>query len=122
MEANKNETVPFLEIPAFKVVQPLGEFFIITISADVLLSISYAEPMQYVDEFGNVKGSQRVKDDKRLKEIAKYIDSVEMAFPNSIILAANYTQKGDISKDESERWSFYEDNKCGQYKIRIPKK
>lgn len=110
----------FKEYPAMKVTQPLGDFYIITISAEDLLSVSYSEPMQYIDEFGNVKGSQRTKDDKRLKEIAKYIDSVEMAFPNSIILAANYTERGTISKNEAERWQIVENSECGIYKIRIP--
>lgn len=119
---DSNQKQPFLELTALKVNQPLGDFYIITISAADLLSISYSEPMQYTDEFGNVKGSQRPEDDKRLKEIAKYIDSVEMAFPNSIILAANYTRNGTISKDESERWQIVEDKKCNTFKIQIPKK
>jgi DNA phosphorothioation-associated DGQHR protein 1 len=112
----------FKEIPALKVKQPLGDFYVITIRAEDLLAISYSEPMQYIDEFGNVKGSQRNKDTKRLKEIAKYIDSVEMAFPNSIILAANYKKNGTISKDASERWEVIEDERCGIFKLRIPKK
>ena len=113
---------PFIEIPAFRVEQPLGLFYVIKIKASDLLAISFSEPMEYKDEFGKVKGSQRPKDVKRLKEIAKYIDSVEMAFPNSLILAANYTQTGIISKDEDERWKVIEDKNCGIYKLIIPKK
>lgn len=112
----------FIEIPAFRVEQPLGDFYLVKINANDLLSISFSEPMQYIDEYGNVKGSQRKKDTKRLKEIAKYIDSVEMAFPNTIILAANYSPKGVISQNNSERWEIIEDKECGIYKIRIPKK
>ncbi|SKA13776.1 DNA phosphorothioation-associated DGQHR protein 1 [Chitinophaga eiseniae] len=112
---------PFLEIPALKVQQPLGDFYVMTMSAEQLLSVSFSEPMAYQDEFGKVKGSQRAKDEKRLKEIAKYIDSVEMAFPNSIILAANYTPTGVVSKDESERWKVIEDKECSIYKIIIPR-
>lgn len=114
--------IPYLVIPAFKVQQPLGDFYIIKITAADLLSISFSEPMEYKDEFGNVKGSQRPKDIPRLKEIAKYVDSVEMAFPNSIILAANYTATGVVSKDETERWRVEEDKECGIHKLIIPKK
>ncbi|MDN3548922.1 DGQHR domain-containing protein [Mucilaginibacter aquaedulcis] len=117
-----SETYAYLEIPAFKVQQPLGDFFIIKISAEDLLSISFSEPMEYKDEFGNVKGSQRPKDEKRLKEIARYIDSVEMAFPNSIIIAANYTQNGVVTNDDSERWYVIEDKDCGIHRLIIPKK
>ncbi len=112
----------YLELPALKVIQPLGDFFIIKLSPEELLSISFSEPMAYINERGQVKGSQRKKDEKRLTEIARYIDSVEMAFPNSIILAANYTQLGTVSMDESERWRIEENTDCGIVKIIIPKK
>ena len=110
----------YLVIPALKVHQPLGDFYIISISARELLNITFSEPMKYVDNSGNVKGSQRPKDIKRLKEIATYIESVEMAFPNSIILSANYTQDGDITKDKNERWYIKEVD--GNFKLVIPKK
>lgn len=115
MENNKN----YLELPALKVNQPLGEFYVISISAKDLLSISFSEPLKYIDNSGKVKGNQRPKDEKRLKEIAKYIESVEMAFPNSIILAANYTESGKISEDTTERWNITQDEKG--LKLIIPK-
>jgi DNA phosphorothioation-associated DGQHR protein 1 len=115
-----NSEVNFLEINCLKVAQPLGDFFVISIPAKTLLEISFSEPMKYIDNSGNVQGSQRPKDEKRLKDIAKYIDSVEMAFPNSIILAANYTENGNISKNKDERWRVVEND--GIYKLIIPKK
>lgn len=108
----------YLELPALRIQQPLGDFYVISIKANKLLDISFSEPLKYIDSLGNVQGSQRPKDEKRLKEIAKYIDSVEMAFPNSIILAANYTQSGTILKDEAKRWRI-EENECG-HKLIIP--
>jgi DNA phosphorothioation-associated DGQHR protein 1 len=116
---NKGENV-FLEVPALKVKQPMGDFYVITISARELLDISFSEPMKYIDNSGHVQGSQRPKDTKRLKEIAKYIETVEMAFPNSIILAANYTPNGGISKDGGERWKITNENNL--HKILIPKR
>lgn len=113
------ENSAYLILPALKVRQPLGDFFVVSISARELLDISFSEPLKYIDNSGNVQGSQRPKDEKRLRQIAKYIDSVEMAFPNSIILAANYTPMGNISKDDNERWRVDEIN--GEYRIIIPK-
>ena len=108
----------YLVLPALRVKQPLGDFFVVSINATKLRKIAFSEPLKYIDSSGNVKGSQRPKDEKRLKEIAKYIDSVEMAFPNSIILTANYTQLGEILKNEADRWRIEEDE-CG-YKLIIP--
>ena len=112
----------FLELPAIRVEQPLGEFYVVRFKAQDLLDISFSEPLRYIDEFGNVRGSQRPKKKSRLQQIAKYVDSVEMAFPNTIILAANYTKVGTVSKDQSERWKIIEDKICGMHKLVIPKK
>ncbi|MCZ8217396.1 MAG: DGQHR domain-containing protein, partial [Cyclobacteriaceae bacterium] len=112
----------YLELYALKVKQPLGDFYVISISARELLEVSFSEPLRYVDNSGNVKGNQRTKDARRLKEIAKYIDSVEMAFPNSIILSVNYTPQGHITKDTTERWRVIEENQTGLCKIIAPKK
>ncbi|MCZ4245460.1 DGQHR domain-containing protein [Pedobacter punctiformis] len=110
----------FLELQALKVNQPLGEFYVVSISAKDLLSVSFSEPLRYIDSSGAVQGSQRVQDDKRLKEIATYIETVEMAFPNSIILGANYNKNGIISKDGDERWRITKDENCGTFKLIIP--
>ncbi len=120
LQMDNKEEKYFLEVPALKVTQPLGDFYVITISAEKLLAITFSEPLGYIDNTGNVKGSQRPKDIRRLKEIGTYIDSVEMAFPNTIILAANYTSKGNISKDETERWKL-EEKENGICTIKIPK-
>jgi DNA phosphorothioation-associated DGQHR protein 1 len=119
MDKNENN---YLEINALKVKQPLGDFFVISIDAEKLLNIAFSEPLKYVDNKGNVKGSQRPKNEKRLKEIGKYIESVEMAFPNSIILTANYNQNGQIVKNESDRWKIVENKNDGTFKLVIPKK
>ncbi len=97
----------FIKTFGIKISQPLGDFFLTKIKASDLLQISFSEELQYIDENGKLKGSQRKSDDKRLKDIAKYIDSVEMAFPNSVILAVNYTEAGELLDDEEEqRWTL----------------
>ena len=86
------------------------------------LELSFSEPLKYIDNKGNVQGSQRVKDEKRLKEIATYIETVEMAFPNSIIISANYNQNGLLVDNKNERWKIIETEIKGNYKLIIPKK
>lgn len=121
--------MPFLEFNAIKVVQPLGEFYLGTIPADKLRQVAFVEELIYADADGNRKGNQRKRDKNRLTEIARYIDSVEMAFPNSIILAANYTQQGEVLEEPAEgesseidaiRWWIEETVCAGVYKITVP--
>lgn len=100
----------YLKLPTIKVSQPLGDFFVISISARKLLNVAFSEPLKYINENGKLTGGQRVTDVKRLKEIGKYIESAEMAFPNSIILAANYTESGFITQNSKERWSIIDEN------------
>lgn len=104
------ESITFpIRIPALRVEQPLGEFYITRLSASVLLALTYSDPLR-VRDYGKsglwywLKGSQRVESQKRLKDIGRYIDTVEAAFPNSIILAANYDENGTLVDDESIRW------------------
>jgi DNA phosphorothioation-associated DGQHR protein 1 len=94
--------MPFIEAYALKVVQPLGEFYLTAFPADKLLQVAFAEELMYIDATGKQKGNQRKKDPNRLKEITRYIDSVEMAFPNSIILGANYTEDGNVLEQPEE--------------------
>ena len=108
----------YLELNALKVNQPLGSFFVVSIPAEKLLEVTFSEPMKYIDSKGNVQGSQRVKDEKRLKEIATYIETVEMAFPNSIILSANYNQFGLLKEDNQDRWRI-ETSEDGTLKLII---
>ncbi|CCG53719.1 Putative DNA sulphur modification protein [Flavobacterium indicum GPTSA100-9 = DSM 17447] len=109
----------FKELYAIRVSQPLCDFYVTSISATDLLKISFSEQLQYVDEKGKLQGNQRKVDDKRLKEIGRYIDSVEMSFPNAIILGANYNEDGEIIENEEIRWSF-EQVEGNLFKIIIP--
>ena len=60
----------YLTLTAIRVEQPLGEFYITKFKAKDLLEISFSEELTYIDENGRLKGPQRKKDDKRLREIA----------------------------------------------------
>lgn len=107
---------------ALKVSQPFGEFFVISIKAIDLLEVTFSDVLRY-NEDGSLSGSQRLLDEKkRLKEISDYIDSQDLAFPNSIIVAANYNEEGFIVNDDEDkdiRWSF-DEKSDGIYDVSIP--
>lgn len=106
--------------PALKVQQPFGDLFIISIKAKDLLEITFSDIMRY-DEDKNLVGSQRKLDvDKRVKDITDYINTDELAFPNSIIVACNYNEEGFIETDPSVRWSFSQNESCGTWEVSIP--
>ncbi|MBW2938237.1 DNA phosphorothioation-associated DGQHR protein 1 [Aureisphaera sp. CAU 1614] len=110
----------FLKLKAIKIDQPLASFYITKIKAKDLLEISFSEELQYIDESGKLKGNQRKKDEKRLKSIGRYIDSIEMSFPNSIIIAANYDKnRGQIIDNKDRRWKLTKSND-DFYEIDIP--
>ena len=84
-----------LEVPAIRILQPLGEFYVTSLSARVLLDLTFSEPLRVVEEEEkemrvSLRGTQRPEKPRRLQEIARFIETTEAAFPNSIILAANY--------------------------------
>ncbi|MGO7347825.1 DNA phosphorothioation-associated DGQHR protein 1 [Rhizobium ruizarguesonis] len=127
---------------AIRVDQPLYQFFAAVIPAEVLLTVAFSDAMQAkIKEDGigyTVEATQRVIQSKRLDQIAKYIDREDAAFPNAIILAANFRPDGLIEDDEpagsetddlteselpppgpSRRWTLTEDD-CGGYNMIIP--
>lgn len=98
-----------LRLPALKVSQPLGEFFVVALDAATLQQVTFLDPtrIEEVDTklfWYSLLGAQRQASPRRAKQIGKYIDTVEAAFPNSIILAANYIDYGELQEDESKRW------------------
>lgn len=111
-----NSDYPYFA-PAIVVRQPLGKFFVTCIPAQVLLEITFTEPLQ-IDKppssgasYG-LRGSQRQESVDRHREIGRYIDTVDAAFPNSIILAANYDEDGQIMPiGHEDRWVIQEQSK-----------
>ncbi|MBI3245424.1 MAG: DGQHR domain-containing protein [Deltaproteobacteria bacterium] len=98
-----------LTLPAIKVTQPLGEFFVVALDATTLLQVTFLDPtrIEKVDTkafWYSLLGAQRQSSPRRAKQIGKYIDTEEAAFPNSIILAANYINDGELQEDETKRW------------------
>lgn len=104
--------------PALRIEQPLAPFFVVSIKADQLLDITFSEPLEYKSETGEMIGNQRRIDHKRLSQIGNYIDTVEMTFPNCIIMSVNQNESGFIIEEKNERWEVV--HKDGMYFLDIP--
>jgi DNA phosphorothioation-associated DGQHR protein 1 len=86
--------------PALRVRQPLGDFWVAAIPARILLQSTSPDPLRLAVDpasrrnprdwelAGDLVGNQRPLEEVRLKDIGRYIETVESTFPNSIILAA----------------------------------
>jgi len=109
----------FHTFKALKIEQPFGDYFSCKIPADILREISYS--FEATNTGGSIEGVQRFLRKDRLLDIAKFIDSESAAFPNPIILAANYLPSGRLEEEEN-RCTFKEvDKDFDLYEIRIPK-
>ncbi|HIE5949095.1 TPA: DGQHR domain-containing protein [Burkholderia cepacia] len=122
-----------LSVPALRVVQPIGVYYVAVIPAEVLLQVSYSDKLTakwdaersiYV-----LEGTQRPLQEKRFHQIAEYIDRTDSAFPNAIILAANFRQEDGLletgpdemsqSGTPDPRWSI-SDGVDGSAMLTIP--
>lgn len=103
---------------AIRVNQQFNPFFVTTFTARELLKITYSEPL--IKENNKLTGHQRLIDEKRRKSIQKYINSTDCAFPNSIILAANFTKDGSgrVEEDKALRWEVVIEDSI--YYLEIP--
>lgn len=120
-----------MKLPAIKVEQPLGDFYVVSIPADVLLKVCYTiraeildgyedQSISHVGTFINkLVGNQRITTKSRLEEIRRYTETVDASFPNSIILGVNYSSDGTLVTDESVRWDI-EQKGNGFYYLTIP--
>lgn len=114
-----------IRVPALRVEQPLGQFYAASLPARCLLETSYAEPLRVhltdtsAVGFG-LTGGQRERKLARLKEIGSFINTVESAFPNSIILAANYREDGGLEEAEGSKWMVRQVKGCTGFELEIP--
>ena len=106
-------TFPF-ETSALRVEQRMGTFFVAVLPAELLLQVAASDRMRAtLNPDGNgyrLEGTQRIIQDKRLNEIADYIGRVDAAFPNSIIVAANYELNTGFDQGELEDIATEEEN------------
>lgn len=93
------------ETPTLRVRQRLGVFYVVSLPVELLLQVTFSDSVSASTTEGGgyiLTGTQRSIQDKRLKEIASYINRVDSTFPNSIILAANYDPKTGFDQGEWE--------------------
>jgi DNA phosphorothioation-associated DGQHR protein 1 len=96
-------TFPF-RAPALRVQQPLGVFYVAILPAELLLKVAYSDVLSATLRPSgtgyDLTGTQRLPKPKRLQPIADYINRADAAFPNSIILAANFRKEDGLIEDE----------------------
>ena len=101
--------------PALRVDQRLGSFYVSVLPAELLLQVCASDRMSAKmnpDGVGySLEGTQRLIQDKRLTEIAAYIDRMDASFPNSIIVAANYDLDTGLDQSELEEIEYEESGK-----------
>lgn len=91
---------------ALKVEQPLGVYYVVVLPAELLLEVAFSDALsaRYIEgkQAYELDGTQRLPQPKRLDPIADYINRVDAAFPNAIILAANYRKEDGLIEDETD--------------------
>ena len=78
-----------VKIQCIKIKQPIGEFFIGSISYKDLVDMSYSDIRRIEQEKRDLEtylGIQRPLSSKRVKELAVYVNTIDACFPTSVIL------------------------------------
>lgn len=92
------------QVPALRVEQPLGYFYVAVLPARLLLDVAYSDVLSASAIPGRdaytLDGTQRIVSQTRLTQISEYINRADSAFPNSIIIAANFRQEDGLIEDE----------------------
>lgn len=89
---------------ALRIRQELADCWVAALPAKLLLDVCYSDRLTAVHTGDPLKpyevgGIQREYQEKRLQDIGRYIDRDDVAFPNSIILAANARPEDGLSED-----------------------
>lgn len=81
----------YIKLPYLEVKQPIGSFYICTMSWSDILATSFADIRDIEEsadkgELDNYLGIQRTVSKGRIKEISQYVKNIDATFPTSIIL------------------------------------
>jgi DGQHR domain-containing protein len=78
-----------VDLPCVRVSQPIGEFYVASIDAKTLIHITYADVRRLTGEreVDQYLGIQREVSPKRVKEIGRYVNTVDACFPSAVILS-----------------------------------
>lgn len=130
-----------IEVKALPVNQPIGLYYVTVLPAQLLLDVAFSDVLSATLSDGEniytLDGTQRLIQVKRIQLIADYINRTDAAFPNSIIIAANYRKEDGLLEDEErdgdedsegdddidapaiKRWTIHE-SPDGCFTLRIP--
>ncbi len=80
-----------VSFPAFRISQPIGDFYIGAMKAADLFRIAFFDirGLREKDGFSQYLGIQRQLSEKRVSEIKRYVTTVDATFPTAIILAVD---------------------------------
>lgn len=107
-----------IELPCIRVQQPIGDFYVASISSAHLREITYYDVRQLKEtggrEIDEYLGIQREVNPKRVKDIGKYVNTVDACFPTAVILAV----KGECATyDENRRTLTLRNVREGDFRI-----
>lgn len=110
-----------LSVDVIELVQPIGTFYTGSVDAYALLEICKFD-FRRIEDRGGYKeflGFQRKLDNKRVKEIAQYIKTVDAVFPTAVVIAVDdrcaMLSDGAIAKKLTLR--SYQDPENSDFKI-----
>ena len=97
--------MPPVSIPVFSVTQPIGDFFVGTIRVDELLRVCKFDyrRMHYTGGYIDFLGIQRQLSDTRVRDISKYVTTIDASFPTSIVISVD---EKCVSIEDTERQGF----------------
>lgn len=81
-----------IRLDVIAVRQPIGEFYVASMTARDLVSISYSDVRRLVNEDRDIErylGIQRPLSKSRVKDIRRYISGKDATFPTSVIVAVD---------------------------------
>jgi DGQHR domain-containing protein len=86
---SKRPEAELFSFPAFRIEQPIGEFYVGAIAAKRLCEITYVDVRRIKGEreFETYLGIQRRLDEKRSAEISQYVNTIDACFPTAVIIA-----------------------------------
>jgi len=111
-------------VPALKVTQPIGDFYICKMNPSDLVEISYSDVRRLESQQREIEtyiGIERPLSPNRVRDIQKYVKLVDATFPSTIILSIAPLR--DLIDSEQQMNIKYSanDNDCGTLEIRRDK-
>lgn len=91
------------QINVLPVKQPIGEFYVGVVPFRLLLEISSADMRRIESELDRYIGVQRKLSASRVQEIGEFVNTIDAAFPTSIVLAV----RGECARFNDDRTVLY---------------